>query len=149
MTIAIDHPDALRLPAEVTDPASNPKPKHALTLFTSDWERHDPQWWQVEFAVRSCFGKTESGIGQFCVLEIRGASTYVQTAFCPEAGAAWRLEWRITDPNGTYSHYYASDPADGDDVDVVLDVESVILAFRAFYVGNDLPEALIWRIHPI
>lgn len=147
--IVIDHPDALRRPAEVTDLASHPKPKHALTLTTPTWFRHDPQWWQVEAAVRSCFGTTKSGIGQFCILEIRDADTYVQTAFCPEAGSAWRLEWRVTEPDGTYSHYYASDPADGGDADILLDVDSVILAFRAFYVGGDLPEALIWRIHPI
>jgi hypothetical protein len=149
MPNVIDHPDALRLPAEVTDLASNPKPKHALMLITPDWVRHDPQWWQVEAAVRSCFGRIDGDIGEFCILQIRGANTYVQTAFCPESGSAWRLEWRITDPDGTYGHYYASDPADGNDADILLSIDSIILAFRAFYVGGDLPESLVWKIHPI
>ena len=149
MPIVIDHPDMVRPPAEATDPASTPKPKHALTLITPDWIRHDPQWWQVEAAVRSCFGKVDGDMGEFCILEMRDTSTYVQTAFCPEAGTAWRLEWRITEPDGTYSHYYASDPEGGGNADILLSVDSVILAFRAFYIGGDLPESLIWRIHPI
>lgn len=149
MPNVIDHPDMVRLPAEANEPASAPKPKYALTLITPGWVRYDPQWWQVEAAVRSCFGDTESGIGQFCILEMRDMTTYVQTAFCSEAVAAWRLEWRITEPDGTYSHYYASDPADGGHAPILLDIESVIHAFRAFYAGGDLPEALIWRIHPI
>jgi hypothetical protein len=66
----------------------------------------------------------------------------VQVAFAPECGVAWRLEWRTTQADGTYVHYFAHEP--GDMANVVHHVEHVVVAFKAFYIGDGPPDQLIW-----
>ncbi len=124
-------------------PASSP----ALRLTTPNWERLDPPWWLVRAAVHACVGVTDCGVGTYCILERLDGRSYVQTAFAPEAGVAWRIEWRIAESNGSYTHYFAV--VSGDDGSLVHEIEPVVTAFEAFYRGAGLPSGLKWTIYDI
>ena len=134
----------------VTRPAVKARPKTApsFILKTPDWYRVDPPWWLIEVSVLSCQGVfiNEEGrrIGNYCVLAQAGINSYVQTAFCPEAEDTWRLEWRITELDGSYIHCFAHRPDDKDYPDTMRDIKIVQEAFKAFYRNQGLPDSLAW-----
>ncbi len=133
--------------SEIGETVSRPTSSPALRLITPNWERLDPPWWLVRAGVHACVGVTDDGVGTYCILERLHARSYVQTAFVPGAGVAWRIEWRNTEPNGSYTHYFAVVP--GDDGSLVHEIESVLTAFEAFYRGEGLPRSLEWTIYDI
>jgi hypothetical protein len=135
------------------EPVMKPKGSPSLRLKTPEWTRIDPPWWQIEFAVRSCQGEMDGGFGEFCVLSQLGANTYVQTAVClgksPDEKIAWRIEWRITESDGAYTHYFARNPSDNEDAETVENIEMVLMAFKAFYQNKVQPDSLTWKRYDI
>lgn len=69
---------------------------------------------------------------------------FAQEGWCRMAAgmANHRIRWHV-------QPLLRQHPEDGGNADILLSVDSVILAFRSFYIGGNLPESLIWRIHPI
>jgi hypothetical protein len=124
-----------------------------LRLKTPEWIRDDPPWWLIEFVVRSCQGEMDGGCGEFCILAKQNSNTYVQTAVClaenPGDNISWRLEWRVTDHDGTYTHYFASNPRDSADAETVKDIDIAVMAFKAFYQNKELPDSLLWKKYDI
>ena len=148
MSIVLDRPVedfSSRLLVDV-EPVIQPKSSPSLILKTSSWSRIDPPWLIVQASLQSCRGEVE---GEFCILSQLASKSYVQTCFCPEVGVAWRLEWRITEASGSYTHYFASVPGDSKNTDVVLSIEPVVSAFKAFYMNRPPPEALVWQKYDI
>jgi hypothetical protein len=128
---------------ESSEHVTRPELSASLRLTTPTWERVDPHWWLVEATVEACLGKTDDGIATYCVLSWINRNQYVQAAFAPECGVAWRLEWRITDIAGSYAHYFAHAPGETDGT-VVHDIVHVVTAFKAFYMGRGMPDTLVW-----
>lgn len=145
MSIVLDSPHKL----EGIEPVKKPKYSPALQLTTPSYMRIDPPWWQIELAVRSCHGAMDGGFGEFCVLSQLNSNIFIQTAVCLNEPISWRLEWRVTDSNGIYTHYFAIKPSDHDDVDTVENTEIVIMAFKAFYQNKGLPDSLTWKRYDI
>jgi hypothetical protein len=135
------------------EPVEKPKGSPSLRLKTPEWTRIGSAWWQIELAVRSCQGEMEGGFGEFCVLSLLGSNTYVQTAVClgksPDEKNTWRIEWRITEADGTYTHYFARDPSDSEDAETVDSIEPVISAFKAFFQNKGMPDSLVWKKYDI
>ena len=130
-------------------PLEKAKGSPSLRLKTPTYTRIDPAWWEVEMAVGSCQGEMDGGFGEFCVLSQVDSNTYVQTAISLGDPHSWRLEWRITESDGTYTHSYARNPCDDENVDTLDKVDDVILAFKAFYQNRGLPDSLIWLKYDI
>ncbi|MDO8926513.1 MAG: hypothetical protein Q7U94_06340 [Sideroxyarcus sp.] len=126
-----------------------PKDSPSLRLQTPTYTRVDPTWWEVEMAVGSCQGEMDGGFGEFCVLSKIDSNTYVQTAICLGEPNSWRLEWRITEKDGTYTHFFARNPCDDENADTLDSVDDVILAFKAFYQNRGLPDSLMWKKYVI
>ncbi|MBI5006214.1 MAG: hypothetical protein HZB95_03715 [Nitrosomonadales bacterium] len=126
-------------------PVEMPKDSPSLRLHTPAYTRIDPAWWEVEMAVGSCQGEMDGGFGEFCVLSQINSNTYVQTAISLGEPNSWRLEWRITETDGTYSHLFARNPCDDEYTDTLDNVDDVILAFKAFYQNKGLPDSLTWK----
>ncbi len=135
------------------EPVEKPKYSPSLQLKTPEWRRDDPPWWLIELTVHSCRGEMDDGYGEYCILAKQDSNTYVQTAVClaekPDDNISWRLEWRVTDPDGTYTHYFAGNPSDGADAETVKDIDIVVKAFKAFYQNKGLPDSLIWKKYDI
>jgi|GEM_PF-3392358 len=113
----------------------------------------NPLWSLVDYVVRSL----DPGDFNSHVCLADPVATYVQ-CLCGLKG--WHLEWRITDPSGSYVHYRACLPggsqqqfflekkncvSDGELRDVVQ-LEHVLEAFHAFHQGCGLPTTLDWRV---
>jgi hypothetical protein len=138
---------------EEIEPVKKTEGSPALRLKTPEWTRIDPPWWQIEFAVRSCQGEMDGGFGEFCVLSQLGTNTYVQSAVSlgksPDEKNAWRIEWRITEFDGTYTHYFARNPSDSADAKTVVDIGIVVIAFKSFYQNKGMPDSLVWMKYDI
>jgi hypothetical protein len=143
MTIGIGTPALARPPAADTEVVRQPTSMHQLELKTPYWTRNDPQWWLVDATVQSCMGEIgDTGINNYCILAQKDRNSFVQTCYAPEAGHAWRLEWRVTGDDGSYVHYYAQLPDFASDC--IPHIGKVVNAFRAFYRGYGLPDWLAW-----
>ena len=87
------------------------RPQEGYELFTSGFveDTVNCSWEDVERALEACIGQDEAsdGMDRFCVLELSGTGTYVQTAFQQSDGApSWRIEWRRTFRDGAFRHFY-------------------------------------------
>lgn len=155
MSTALDKPRLSPELFEIGETAQRPDDAPQLRLNTPGWERIDPPWLLVESAINACYGKYRSGeadaeYGSYCVLSLLKENTFVQTAFCPEVGIAWRLEWRATHPDGSYAHYYAVEPENKDaDAGCVMHSASLLTAFKAFYENKAMPDGLVWKRYEI
>ena len=134
---------------EGLEPLEMPMDSPSLRLHTPTYTRIDPTWWEVEMTVGSCQGEMDGGFGEFCVLSTIDSNTYVQTAISLGNPNSWRLEWRITETDGTYTHYFARNPRDDEKADTLDNVHDVILAFKAFYQSKELPDSLTWKKYDI
>lgn len=148
MTLIFDAPDFSDAPHALVESVARPHAGPTLRLTTPRWERLDPPWWLIDVSVHACYSTLDE-IGSFCILAEAERNNFVQTVFCPEAGIAWRLEWRLTAADGSYVHYYAEEPGDDSNSGVIRHIEMVIKGFRAFYAGDTMPSELEWKSYTI
>lgn len=148
MTLMLDLPDVGDAPHVLAESAVRPHADPTLRLTTPRWERLNPPWWLVDLSVRACYSTLDE-VGSFCILAEVDRNNFVQTAFCPEAGIAWRLEWRSTAADGSYAHYYAVERGDDSGDGVIRNIEMIIKGFRALYAGDTMPAELEWKPYAI
>lgn len=125
-----------------------PSANRSLFLSTFSWERVDPPWWLIQATVDSAYGETDSNGSVFCVLGQTERNTYIQLAYCGDGDEhGWRLECRITNEDGTYTHYYATEETDGSRKAKTLSrLMHAREAFRDFYEGRSLSDFLEWHV---
>lgn len=113
----------------------------------------NPRWSTVERLIREL---DPGRFNSFACMSVPG-NNYIQ---CLHGFNGWHLEWRITNPSGSYVHYRASYPgaskkafelkkhdfvSQGQYRDL-LHLEDVIDAFRSFHQDEGLPGFLKWRV---
>ena len=114
--------------------------------------KSNPSWELVEKVV---YELVPGHFNSYACLSIPGNS-YIQ---CLHGFNGYHLEWRITNPSGSYAHYRASYPGgskksfelkkhdfinEGQHRDL-LNLEDVVDAFRSFHNRQGLPGYLNWR----
>ncbi len=115
--------------------------------------KNNPPWSLVEHVIREL---DPGRFNSFVCLSVRG-NTYVQ---CLRGFNGWHLEWRITNPSGSYVHYRACYPgaskksfelkkhnhvSPGQHRDL-LNLDDVVDAFRFFHQNHGLLPWLKWRV---
>lgn len=147
---------ALFYSGKVTPDTAKDRPRAEGMIFETEAGASitDPPWVLVESAL-TCL---DTGRGNsFAILSLK-PNTYVQAL---RGRNGFHLEWRITgDSEDEHIHYRAATPEgsaesallhkdDGHDEGQrcdLLDLESVIRAFRAFFDRQAPPESLHWRV---
>ena len=116
-----------------------------------EWHEYDAncRWIDIEETLNDCYGADSDDTDRCVILCKQGQNTYVQTSYDNDNGIErWRLEWRVTQPDGSYRHYYGVDKTPESRYhELVCDLRTVMETFHYFYVtgGTVLPtEKLEW-----
>lgn len=142
-----------RLNVEILAKFSRKPPEGGMLLKNQGGlAKRNPSWELVEKAVREL---DPGHFNSYACLSDPGNS-YIQ---CLHGFNGYHLEWRITNPSGSYVHYRACYPggskksfelkkhdfvSEGQHRDL-LNLEDVIDAFHAFHSRQGLPGFLKWR----
>ncbi len=97
-------------------------------------------WHYIDEALDECVGVDSDGVGRFCVINRwESPATFVQTAYEPDPEEpGWRIEWRTTNEDGSFHHFYAVDRTDKSRAaQLVFSLQTVKDVFRVFFDPED------------